>query len=798
MGASPSPDEFRGTDRFQVLRRLGAGASGVVYEVFDRQHDSVVALKTLERTEPAHLYLFKQEFRELADVHHPHLVTLYELLHDRDRWFITMELVRGLDFFQYVRGDVAGDAPGTVTQTTPPTPETPTAFTLADTPRARADEHAVATGPVWTRAPLDAAALARLRQAAIGLARGIVALHGARKLHRDLKPSNVRVEAGGRVVLLDFGLVVPLRADGGSQTLHVAGTPAFMSPEQGAGETITEASDWYAAGVMLFHALTGVTPFAGMSSAALLHAKQTFDPPAPGEVAPGVPEDLGRLCVALLRRDPATRPRGRAVLATLERGVSGAPTPMVSSGGDGAPPFVGRGAELARLDAARSAVAAGRPALVWLHGASGIGKTRLSQYFVEKLMEREAAVLLAGRCYQQESVPFKGLDSAVDALSRFLMALPDDEVRAYRPRDVVELGRVFPVLRQLAGFGGDDSERLPRAGDRVEQRRRAFAALRELLRRIAARRLLVMALDDLQWGGDDSGALLAELLQPPDAPAMLVLGTYRSDEAAASPMLRRLGPELDRVAHALHKDEIALAALPPDQARALAAAVLGDVSRDDVARRIADESEGSPFFVCEFARHRRAVASAPEPSLGDVILARIDLLQVTARRLLETIAVAGRPLARSLALRAADVADDSAGALAELRSAHLIRVRGDDVVEAYHDRIRTSLLSRLDAGRCASLHLRLAELMEADGNADPEHVTRHLLSAGEPRRAAPWAAQAARRAESSLAFERAAELYRLALELATWSRADELDRVAHALHKDEIALAALPPDQARA
>jgi serine/threonine protein kinase len=192
------------------------------------------------------------------------------------------------------------------------------------------------------------------------------------------------------VVLLDFGLVVPLGADGQSKALHVAGTPAYMAPEQGAGETISEASDWYAAGVMLFQALTGMTPFSGLRSSALMEAKQRDEAPAPSQLAPGVPEDLDRLCVALLRRDPSTRPRGAEILAALARSgvaappsVKGAPT---LSSGDGAPAFVGREAELQRLQAARHAVAAGRPALVFLHGTSGIGKTRLSQYFIEQLM----------------------------------------------------------------------------------------------------------------------------------------------------------------------------------------------------------------------------------------------------------------------------------------------------------------------------------------------------------------------------------------------------------------------------
>src|SRR5579884_3765135 len=104
QGPMPATVDWKGTDRFAIRRRLGRGGMGVVYEAFDRERRQAVALKTLRRYDPAALYLFKQEFRALADVHHPNLVHLYELvMAESDRVFFTMELVRGTEFLRYVQ-----------------------------------------------------------------------------------------------------------------------------------------------------------------------------------------------------------------------------------------------------------------------------------------------------------------------------------------------------------------------------------------------------------------------------------------------------------------------------------------------------------------------------------------------------------------------------------------------------------------------------------------------------------------------------------------------------------------------
>ena len=203
--------------RFTLVRRLGAGGMGVVYEAYDQQRGELVALKTMKRVNPLALVRFKQEFRSLSDITHRNLVNLYELFAVEDRWFFTMELVEGGSFFSHIRHG----------------PD-PASFRLNEV-----DASNVRSEPVHPRRPKPQFSLdeTRLRDALRQLAEGVDALHRAGKLHRDIKPSNVLVTVEGRVVLLDFGLTADLESLGRGRAVdrQVVGTVGHMSPEQAAG-----------------------------------------------------------------------------------------------------------------------------------------------------------------------------------------------------------------------------------------------------------------------------------------------------------------------------------------------------------------------------------------------------------------------------------------------------------------------------------------------------------------------------------------------------------------------------------
>lgn len=774
---------------YQVLGELGHGGMGVVYQAYDRKRQEMVALKTLQRIDPSALYRLKQEFRALAEVTHPNLVRLHELISSGQQCFIAMELIDGEHLLAYIRSGGGMPTYQTVDFVQPP----PNADGRPETgPRAETSDRQPAATYALQPHQYD-----RLRAALRQLAHGISSLHGLGKLHRDIKPSNVMVTRQDRVVIMDFGLAAQLDHAGIHQSTeqHVTGTIAYMAPEQAASQAQSPASDWYSVGVILFEALTGRLPFTGTPFQVLMD-KQKRLPPVPRELVPGVPEDLNELCINLLRRSPEERPHGHEVLRALvgksaEQKTTGrfAPTPKAS--------FVGRELHLAELVTAFQAMRKGHAAVVRLQGRSGAGKSMLAQHFVDYLLQRGEAVVLAGKCYERESVPYKALDSLIDALSRYLRHLPTVEAQALLPREVHLLARVFPVLQRVAAVLEAPS-RAAEVVDPHELRRRAFAALRELLARLSDRKPLVLFIDDLQWGDVDGATQLAELLRPPEAPALLLLSCYRSEDADTSPCLEILHRALEKAGAALEQRQLAVEPLGYDEACELALTLLGrrDAASEAQAETIARESGGNPFFVHELVQCVSASVEVTEgPAAGTLVLdevlwSRIQKLPEEPRRLLEVIAVSGQPLRLAEACQAAGLRPGEQGGLAVLRSGRLIRSSGSadlEEVETYHDRIRETILSHLSADVVKEFHHRIAVVLEsatqgpnqggvesiaAADEGSPALRTQtskrifdlayHFDAAGESERAFPFALAMAEQARSQYALEIAEQLYRIA------------------------------------
>jgi eukaryotic-like serine/threonine-protein kinase len=758
--------------RFTIQRRIGAGGMGVVYEAFDRDRRHVVALKKLLGTDASAIYRLKNEFRALADVVHPNLVRLYELIGEGDDWFFTMELVDGTDFLHAIRGRNSDlDA----------TTERSTLLGEKDTgqlPPLRERPDIVRPDIPVDQVPIDYVLLRRtLRQ----LGEGVSALHDAGKLHRDIKPSNVLVTPAGRVVILDFGLTTDVSPF--ERKMTFGGTPAYMAPEQIAEMPPTEASDCYAIGVMLYEALTGTLPFSG-NFYSMLMQKRSTDPKPPLELSPDVPEDLSRLCIDLLRRAPEDRLSARELVQRVADHQERAVVASVSIPRPRDTPFVGRLHELEQLEEAYAATERGAPVTVLVRGQSGMGKTALVRAFLYEVQQRDRnVVVFSGRSYEQESVPYKAVDSLIDDLARYLRRVTPLEAKALMPTDVAALARLFPVLQELAPVA-KARRKTVEIRDSQELRRRAFAALREMFARMTDEHRVILFVDDVQWGDRDSAALLAEILRPPDAPPLLLIAAHRPEEDESSIMLAELR-KLRAADNALGDvREIALDRLSRDEARDLAKTMMhhaGAQASDERFDAIVRDAGGSPFFIVELARFAETAGleaiEGGGKALDHLIRSRIALLPEVARDLLEIVSVAGRPILATAANVAANLRPDDEAMLARLRADHLLRTRvraGRDEVDTYHDRIREAILATLSSQRRRARHLEIARTLEAHGAGDPEVLAVHYMGAGEPAKAAVHAREAGERAASALAFDNAAHFFAMAAGLQTEEPGAEL------------------------
>lgn len=752
MGPPDHNVVFSGTKRFVLERELGEGGMGVVYEATDRRTDARVALKTLKSLDAQALARLKTEFRALQEVQHPNLVSLGELIETDGHWFFTMELVQGVPLLEYVSTRRAG---------APEASGTPVAGRLYDE--------------------------RRMRRAFGQLAAALSALHDAGLVHRDVKPSNALVTDEGRVVLLDFGLVSDVRGRYDSMHENIVGTAAYMAPEQAAGQPITAAADWYAFGVTLYEALTGELPYPGSSLQILLDKQQKSAPP-PSQVVPGIPPDLDELCKALLAFEPAARPSGATVLRAFDATEIASRHPSLSS--SAATELVGREAELDQLRMAYRGLAEHGPRIVLVRGTSGLGKSTLVTAFLAELRASEPApAILSGRCYRNESVPFKALDGVVDALAGEMLRMRKDRAAELVPRHAALLPQLFPTLGRVEVIARAAPLR-HELGDPLEQRTRAFGALRELFQRLAERRPLVVHVDDLHWSDEDSMRLLEELLSPPEAPPLLLLATARD------------GFEADRLPCAV--TTIDLGPLDAEPACHLAARILdrlGAGGRVD-PQAIASEARGHPLHIEELARHvadTGAGTDAP-PKLDDAIWARIGRLSPDARRLVELVAIGASPLPEEVLLTAAEMpAQEFSRCVSILRVSHLIRSGGNPrrvTLQHYHDRVRESITARLSDSEQRERHHRLAIALELVGDPDLERLGAHLRAAGERDRAAEAIRRAGDLAANKTAFARAARLYGETLELLAPDHPNRFE--IHAKLGDALAHAGRGPEAAQA
>lgn len=257
--------ELKQLGRYEIVRVLGSGAMGIVYEGLDSRLNRQVAIKTiiksaLVNSEQAADYSerFMREAQAVARLNHSNIVAVYDFGEEGDIAYFVMEFIQGNELKQYIDSGVRF-------------------------------------------------ALPKSLDLMIKLLDALDYAHSQGIVHRDIKPANIMIDKVGKLKLTDFGVVKFVDSQEGTQAGTMVGTPGYMSPEQILGTSVSPKSDIFAAGVVLYQLLTGQKPFTGDGIFAIQQKIVNEDPPPPSSIDPTLPPVFDQIISKALAKKPEQR-----------------------------------------------------------------------------------------------------------------------------------------------------------------------------------------------------------------------------------------------------------------------------------------------------------------------------------------------------------------------------------------------------------------------------------------------------------------------------------------------------------
>jgi tetratricopeptide (TPR) repeat protein/predicted Ser/Thr protein kinase len=752
--------------RYKVVKKLGEGGMGTVFEAEDIRLNQTVAVKVVRRLEldEESLARFEREGQTLTKLSHPNIVSILDTGSEDEVHFIVME---------YITGQTLKDF-------------------IASQPEQCVD----------TKIALDIT-----RQ----ISRALRHAHSQGILHRDIKPANIVVSDDNQAKLMDFGVAKSMGLTTLTQTGDVVGTAAYMAPEQALGEALAARSDLYSLGCVLFEMVAGQRPFPGNNAARLIYSHVNHTPSLPVRTAVDISPSLEEMIFRLLAKDPNQRYQSAdEVIEAIERTktqLDPLVVTMQTAERRWAQVMVGRDDEMALLKKRLDTMLSGEGRLVFLTGEAGIGKSRLAHQLKVQAGMRAARFFTGRARHYKGRVPYQPWIDILRGVFRFASPVTIANLADDTASNLVKL--VPELAESLAGV--PEAPSIPPA----QQRDRLFSAVSRFLISLSKTAPLVLFLDDLQWVDETSLRLLSYFAQQIPSERIFLVGAYREDELESQSSLAQTVADMNRERIS---ETLPLKRLNPKQTSEKIRKTFGRQALPELEAFVYEKTEGNPFFIEELLRSLleaehiilvegvwqvKDLSPVQVPSgIRAVILDRLSRLSEIGQDVLTMAAVIGREFNFTTLQAVVDMDDNSLVEIIDeaLQSQLLVerRIPGEEVYAFTDAPVRDVLYEAISPVRQHRHHLRVGEAIEhiyaykLDDHA--EALAHHFLAGNEASKAADYAILAGDKAAEVFAWRGAREHYEVAADLMG---AEDLVRRAEVLQKLANTCSAIPdPDAA--
>jgi serine/threonine protein kinase/signal transduction histidine kinase len=754
-------------DRYRILHFIGEGGMSRVYKAADTVPDCFAAIKFMKEGVTSH-YLedrirFKREVEIAGKLRHPGIARIFGSGEYEGLPYIVMEFLEGQSFESYLNGRIPIN-------------------------KKYAPDYREITGIF------------------LKLAEILEYVHRSGVVHRDVKPGNFFVSGEGddlQFILLDFGVAQIMELAEIKEEAEISGTFGYMSPEATGRLTggADERSDLYSLGVIFYRLLTGVLPFEEPDIGRLLHKQVAVEPPPPEIVNPSVPKILSGIVMKLIEKDPDSRYQSAGGLIHDINKVLVGETEFVPGSTDSKQRLtyrtrlIGREKEMSRLIELLNEAGRGKGGVCLIGGEAGSGKSRLVDEFRDYADKRDI-LLVGGRCLNHQSKsPYQPF---CDALDEYLIRLEkqdgaaaDGKKMQWLKERYEEWGEILVRLNpRMRKIFGETRELIPLEPDRETQRFLAVTSGFFCDMAAAADNGFILQLDDLQWADEGSIRLLDEIAARIGESGLMLVGSYRDNEASLGTRLAGRDAESAGQSDTPAKRvfEIKLGKWDIRAVNEMLSCIFGGDgdSMPELSGYLCNKSEGNPLFALSILRElaeNGAVyrkdgkwrAEAEKLSrisipggIVDIILERIGRLTEPEKEILSHAAIIGREFDIELLCRVmgrpldetVELTDKAVSLQFLETSTHKGRLL------FAHDRIRDAFFSRMREKERQAVHRAILEGLE-ERKRDPfsdavYQLAHHAIEAGMEEKILEYAVPAADRASAAYANEEAIRFYQIA------------------------------------